>query len=117
VLLTNARSRLYHTPGDVPRELAWDKMSATARWLEHFVRASCARHEAPFQFVRRRDDVSSLDSFLDLTSSLLDASPEAAMGHAMAERLRGLCRSDGSLPEAHQGEIAMLVAALEAGLA
>ncbi len=117
VLLTNARSRVYHTPEDTPRQLAWDKMQATARWLTRFVRASCAREEAPFAFVRRRDDVSTLDSFIDLTSSLVEVSPEAAMGHAMAKRLRGLCRRDGSLPEASQGEIAMLVAALEAGLA
>ncbi len=117
VLLTNARSRVYHTPEDTTVRLAWAKMSATARWLESFVRASCARDEAPFAFQRSRDDVSTLDSFVDLTASLVERSPEAAMGHAMAKRLRGLCRKNGSLDAEHHGELAMLVAALEAGLA
>ncbi len=117
MLLTNARSRVYHTPDDTPRLLAWDKMEATARWLTRFVRASCARHEAPFEFVPRRDDVSTLDSFIDLTASLAEVSAEAEMGHALATRLRSLCRRDGTVPEAQQGELAMLVGALEAGLA
>lgn len=117
MLLTNARSRVYHTPHDRPVHLAWDKMAATARWLERFVRASCARDEAPFAFRRQRDDVSTLDSFIELTASLSEVSPEAQIGHEIATRLRGQCRSDGTLPEASRGELAMLIAALEAGLA
>src|SRR5205085_2473399 len=43
--LTCGRSERYHTPADTPEHLAWTKMDATARWLERFVRASCARPE------------------------------------------------------------------------
>jgi hypothetical protein len=117
MLLTSARSRVYHTPEDTPRVLAWEKMAATARWLERFVRASCARPEAPVAFVERRDDVSTLDAFLDLSASLAEASPEARMGHAMASALRRACRRDGTLPQARRAELAMLIAALESGLA
>lgn len=116
-LLTSARSRVYHTPGDVPARLAWEKMAATARWLERFVRASCAREERPFAFSRARDDVSTLDSFIDLTAELAARSPQARMGHEMARTLRARCRADGTLPESDLGQLAMLVAALEAGLA
>lgn len=116
-LLTNARSRVYHTPADVPAQLAWEKMAATARWLERFVRASCARDEQPFSFERRRDDVSTLDSFIDLTAPLAEVSPEARMGHEMARALRGRCRANGSLAREDETQLAMLVAALEAGLA
>jgi len=117
LLLTNARSRIYHTPFDTPELLAWDKMAATARWLERFVRASAARDEAPFVFSRVRDDVSTLDSFIELTAPLAELSPEAAMGHALARDLRGRCRSNGSLDMGDRPQLEMLVAALESGLA
>lgn len=117
VLLTNARSRVYHTPEDVPERLAWDKMAATARWLERFVRASCERDERPFAFQQRRDDVSTLDSLLDLLGELAGSSPEARMGLELARALRGRCRADGTLPEEDRAQLGMLVAGLEAGLA
>jgi hypothetical protein len=117
VLLTNGRSRVYHTPEDTPELLAWDKMGATARWLERFVRASCARSEAPFVFRDQRDDVSTLDSFIEVVSALAEHSPEARAGLQIARELRGACRGDRSLPEAMRTTLAMLVSALEDGLA
>src|SRR5262249_31605924 len=50
LLLTNGRSRVYHTPRDTPDLLAFDKMAATASWLTRLVRDQCARDERPFTF-------------------------------------------------------------------
>ncbi|HWU90138.1 MAG TPA: M28 family peptidase, partial [Kofleriaceae bacterium] len=58
LFLTAGRSRVYHTPDDRPELLAWDKMAATARWLERFVRVSCERDDA-VGFLDRRDDAST----------------------------------------------------------
>lgn len=117
LFLTNGRSRVYHTPDDVPALLAWDKMAATARWLERFVRASCERDDGVPVFVDRRDDVATLDAFLELTERLLPFSREAEVGHQLARALRGQCRADGTLPEARHPELMMLIHALEGGLA
>lgn len=117
LFLTNGRSRHYHTPDDVPAHLDWQKMAATARWLESFVRDACARDDAPFVFRRRRDDAATLDSLVSVLEQLAPISPEAGAGLAMARTLRGLCASDGALPHARRGELQMLIAAIESGLA
>jgi hypothetical protein len=117
VLLTNGRSRAYHTPDDVPELLAFAKMEATARWPTRFVRASCARDERPFAFRRERDDVSTLESVIAVMDQLVDRSPQAAMGARMARELRNACRKDGTIPSGRRGELEMLVSALETGLA
>ncbi len=117
LLLTNARSRIYHTPEDVPALLDWDKMAATARWLEAFVRASCARDPQPVIFENRRHDASTLVGLRAILEALAPASPEAEMGLAMANDLFGALGPNGALPESRRAELAMLVASLEAGLA
>lgn len=117
LFLTNARSGVYHTPDDRPELLAWDKMAATARWLERFVRASCARDERPAMFQRRRDDVATLDSLIALLEPLAQRSADARMGLGTARRLRGRCQADGTVPSAQRMELGMLVGAIEAGLA
>lgn len=116
LLLTGGRSRRYHTPDDTPEHLDLARMGALARWLERFVRDACARDEA-FTFQWQRSDVSTLDSFLAMTAPLAELSPQAAMGHAMAQKLRERVQKNGTLPRELAGELAMLVAALEAGLA
>ncbi|MBI3857015.1 MAG: M28 family peptidase, partial [Planctomycetes bacterium] len=45
LFLSCAHGRHYHTPEDTPAWLDWEKMDATARWLERFVRETCARPE------------------------------------------------------------------------
>jgi Zn-dependent M28 family amino/carboxypeptidase len=117
LFLTSARSATYHTPEDTPDRLAWDKMGATSRWLARFVRASCERDERPGRFRPRRDDVSTLDSLLGLLEPLAEVSVQANVGLEGARRLRGKCQADGSLPPAGRMELAMLVGAIEAGLA
>ena len=117
LLLTNARSRVYHTPQDVPELLAYPKMAATARWLERFVRASCAREDGPTEFRERPDDLSTVESLLEVTEALAPYSPQAELGHRMALGIRAKVHKDGTLPKEQQNELAMLVAGLENGLA
>lgn len=117
MLLTNGRSRRYHTVDDTPDHLDYAKMGATARWLERFVRDACARGEKRFEFRDARDDVSTLDSLIDVLSTLEDFSPEAAAGLARARELRRQCQRDRSLPEPLHFEVEMLVLAIEQALA
>ena len=117
VLLTNGRSRVYHTPADVPSELAWSKMDATARWLERFVRETCARGDGPFRFVKGNDDLSTLDSILALLEPLEGISPEADMGLAMAREFRAKVKRDRTVPSEAHAQLAMLVAGIEQAFA
>ena len=91
LFLTAGRSRVYHTPEDRPELLAWDKMAATARWLERFVRRSCERDDA-VGFDERRDDAGTLRSLIELTTALAPYSEPALVrpGHGAlaARRLR-----------------------------
>jgi Zn-dependent M28 family amino/carboxypeptidase len=116
LFLTAGRSRVYHTPEDRPELLAWDKVAATARWLERFVRAACER-DAPAAFDDRRDDASTLRTLVELTTALAPFHDQAALGLAMARSLLDACDADGRVPDARAGEVARLVAVLEAGLA
>jgi len=118
VLLTNGRSAVYHTPQDVPAGLAWDKMEATATWLERFTRATCARDEGPFAFRKGgNDDLSTLESLLALLEPLAELDPAAQMGLEVARDLRKTVRRDRTIPSSRQAELSMLIAGLESGLA
>lgn len=117
LLLTNGRSRVYHTPQDVPSQLAWEKMGATARWLERFTRQQCARDERPFSFTDRRDDLTTLESLKKVLTALAPFNPQAEAGLELTAQLRGAVQADRSLPAARAPELAMLVAGLEQGLA
>jgi len=118
VFLTCGRSSRYHTPWDTPEHLDWAKMEATARWLERFVRASCARREDRVAFAAgARDDRSTLASFLELVSPLEGVSPLAASGAAQAREALSLCDASGRLPDALAPLPPSLVAALEHALA
>ena len=117
MLLTNGRSRVYHTPQDVPAELAWDKMAATARWLERFTRQQCARERRPFSFANRRDDLTTLESMKKLLTALAPVQPQAEVGLQMVKELRSAVQADRSLPASRAPELMMLIAGLEQGLA
>ena len=116
LFLTAGRSRVYHTPEDRPELLAWDKMAATARWLERFARASCERDDA-IGFTDRRDDASTLRSLVEVTAALVPHFEQAAIGLAMARSLLDACDGEGRVPEARTGEVQRLVSLLESGLA
>lgn len=92
-------------------------MAATARWLERFVRETCARAEDRIAFRPDvRDDASTLRTFLDLTAPLAPLLPQVGAGRALATDLLAACGPDGRLPEAGRPRLAMLVEALESGL-
>lgn len=117
MLLTGGRSRVYHTPHDTPDRLDHAKMAATAAWLTALVRDQRDRDEPRLVFQQRRDDVSTLDSLVALAGALAPFSDLAARGLAMARKLRGQVRADGSLPDALRPAVDALVAGLEDGLA
>lgn len=118
LFLTAGRSRHYHSPTDTPETLDYTKMAATARWLERFVRESCARPEGRVEFLRgARDDASTLRSVAALTEALAPVSEAAELGRAEAQRLLSYCDREGRLPEPCRPEAAALVAALESALA
>lgn len=118
LLLTCGRSRVYHTPDDVPALLDFGKMAALARWLELWVRQTCARAEPKLELMPdARDDAATLRSFLALARSLAPVSREAQMGAELATALLASCDSHGRVPRERRREVAMLVAALESGLA
>jgi hypothetical protein len=117
LFLTAGRWRHYHTPADTPEKLDYPKMAATARWLERFVRETCARPEAPFTFTDRRRDAPTLRSLVDLTTALAAVSPEADQARAYAEGLLAICDRDGRLPDGREGEVGALVGMLESRLA
>jgi hypothetical protein len=116
VFLTAGRSRIYHSIDDGPERLAWNKMSATARWLERLVRASCAR-DAAIAFEDRCDDASTLRSLIALTDALEPYTGLAASGRSMASQLLAACDREGRLPPARAFEVQRLLATLEASLA
>lgn len=97
LFLSNGRSRVYHTPEDTADKLDWQKMGATARWLDRFVRIVCARPERRCEFRERRDDASTLRTFLAITDPLRAMSAEARLGHDLARTLLAACDADGRL--------------------
>ncbi len=116
LFLTAGRSRVYHTPEDTPELLAWDKMAATARWLDRFVRLACERDDAS-AFEDRRDDASTLRSLVELTSTLVPYSEQAGLGLALARSLLEACDDHGRVPDPRASEVQQLVSLLESGLA
>jgi Peptidase family M28 len=117
LFLTAGRWRHYHTPEDTPEKLDYGKMAATARWLERFVRETCARDEGPLLFSNAASHAPTLRSLIEVTGALAQLSPEAAMGREYAEDLLAACDDRGRLPKARRGEVARLVEMLESRLA
>jgi len=118
LFLSCAHGRHYHTPQDTPDWLDWAKMEATARWLERFVRETCARPERKIDWIRGvRDDASSLRTLIEIGRSLAAVSPQASQGLAVAQSLLAACGKDGRLPERRLAELQMLAQMLEQGLA
>jgi Zn-dependent M28 family amino/carboxypeptidase len=118
LFLTRANGRpCYHTPEDTPDKLDFAKMRSTARWLERFVRETCARDPARVAFQSwGRGDRETLQSLVALTAALESYSAEAALGRQMAEALLAACNVDGRLPGPRRADVQML-GALEARLA
>jgi hypothetical protein len=92
-------------------------MTATARWLERFIRRSCERATPPRFEASARDDAASLRSLLALTEALAPYAPQAQAASAMATRLLGSCDRTGRLPTDLQRQVVALLAGLEQALA
>ncbi|WP_437511177.1 M28 family metallopeptidase [Sorangium sp. So ce1099] len=118
LFLTCGRSRTYHTPGDTPEKLDFARMEATSRWLERFVRETCARPEPRVAFLRgARDDASSLRLLVELAGALEDAAPEARRARRAAEALLAACDPEGRLPDGRRRDAQALLGMIEARLA
>ena len=118
LFLSCAHGRHYHTPQDTPAWLDWAKMEATARWLERFVRETCARPEPRVAWIPgARDDAASLRTLIELGRSLADVLPPAREGVAVASALLAQCDTNGHLPQSRRGDLQLLAQRLEQALA
>lgn len=118
LFLTSGRWRHYHTPEDTPEKLDYDKMDATARWLERYVRRTCARPEDRVAFQGwAGDDAGTLQSLIDMLGPLAEVAPEAEMARSMALEMLGAVGPNRRLPGARRGEVAALISAIESRLA
>jgi hypothetical protein len=113
VFLTSGRWAHYHTPQDTPDKLDFEKISATARWLERFVRETCARPEPRIDFTDARDDAATLRSLIAITHALEGISPEAAIGRDLAEGLLRRHESPAGLTADERVQVQGLVMMLE----
>jgi Peptidase family M28 len=118
LFLSCAHGRHYHTPQDTPAWLDWAKMEATARWLERFVRETCARPEPRVAWIPgARDDTSSLRTLIEIGRSLADVLPFAREGVAVASALLAQCDKNGHLPQSRRGDLQLLAQTLKQALA
>lgn len=119
LFLTAGRWRRYHTPDDRPEALAWEKMLATAGWLERMVRDTCARPEAQIRCLpEARDDASTLRTLKEMLSAGRAHPAAAALGaHApVLDQLLASCDKKGRLPASLRDRSTILLGALEAAL-
>lgn len=116
LFLSAGRSRRYHTPQDTPEGLAWNKMAATARWLERYVRQTCELPTPPSFTGATRDDAATLRSISALTAELAPYVQAARSAGAIAESLLRQCDRAGRLPDGLHGHLVKLLASLEQAL-
>jgi Zn-dependent M28 family amino/carboxypeptidase len=116
LFLTAGRSRVYHTPDDTLDKLDHDKIAATARWLERFVRLTRAREPITMDLAGS-GDAPTLDEIREVVAELTAFSSEASFAEKHIERLRAACDRDGRLAPDRRVEVAALVAGLESRLA
>lgn len=118
VLLTGARSRVYHTPQDTVELLDLGRVGRVARWCERFLRAQCARREGPVRLLRGGgEDRATLRSLQELLGHLEERSEEARHALPVVEDLLAHCDAEGRLPEVRRGMVRRIVELLEQGLA
>ncbi|HVV83432.1 MAG TPA: M28 family peptidase [Kofleriaceae bacterium] len=117
LFLSAGRSRVYHTPDDVPELLDVPKLAATARWLTGFVRALRVRDTRLAWHDGGSADAATLDEAADLLGLLAPLAHEAGAALRQVHALRGACDRSGRLPGTHRHQLGALLAALEARLA
>jgi Zn-dependent M28 family amino/carboxypeptidase len=114
LFLSAGRSRVYHTPEDTPDKLDYAKITATARWLTRFVRASRIRDLPKFRDANL--DRGTLEELAEVLGVLTSLSPDATAALKHVQHLAATCDRDGNLPVARRGDVGSIVAALEARL-
>jgi hypothetical protein len=117
LLLTCGRSRVYHTPEDVPDALDFGKMEATARWLSRFVQATRTRTDEVAFVPDGRDDARTLRQVMEVLTALQPVAPEAGAAMSFATSLLDQCDREGKLPSDRQPQVANLIAMIEQRLA
>ncbi len=117
LFLTNGRWEHYHQVTDTPDKLDWDKMAATALWLERLVRATCARPDGKVRFANVHDDASTLASLKSLLTSLKEVRRDASTGLAAIAALEQRLDSTGNLPLDLHAKTKALVEMIEISLA
>jgi|CXWL01.1.fsa_nt_gi hypothetical protein len=117
LFLSCGRWEHYHQPTDTPDRLDYEKIAATAKWLEGFVRAMCSRPEKRFAYVEARDDRSTLESLLALLGPMSHGSAQAQQAVLTAGALLAHCDAHGALAETHRPTAQLLSSRLESMLA
>jgi hypothetical protein len=112
LFLTGGRWRHYHTPRDTPDKLDWDKMTATADWLEALARAPCGK--MPRAFTGGYDDQTTLETLRAIVDAVAPSWPPAAMLRARLQRIQV---QDGRFDPDGFTEALMILALIEAALA
>jgi hypothetical protein len=117
LLLTCGRWQHYHLPTDTPEKLDYEKMAATARWLEKLVRARCEQPGRPVRFTDSIDDASTLATLRAVLEPLLALNPAAESGLIAISALEQRLDEHGRLPPAFHERTQALVESIEAALA
>ena len=112
LFLSAGRSRVYHTPQDVPELLDHGKIAATARWLTGFVREARTRGGAEFLDDGRLDR-GTLDEVRELVAALAPLTGEATPALRRIDELLASCDRAGALPNRRRAELGGLVSMLE----
>jgi Zn-dependent M28 family amino/carboxypeptidase len=109
LFLTGGRWRHYHTPEDTPEKLDYDKMTATARWIEQLARAPVKRKR---EFTDGRDDAATLRTMKALVKQMEPLWPPAKMVLARLDKIE-----EGNFTPDHFTEVRMALAMVEGALA
>lgn len=117
LFLSCGRWEHYHQPTDTPEKLDYEKIAATAKWVEAFVRATCSRPEPQLYLVEARDDRSTLMSLMEVLEPLSGDSTAAAEHASIADKLLAHCDIHGLLAAPHRPALQKLTVQLETMLA
>jgi Iap family predicted aminopeptidase len=112
LFLTGGRWRHYHTPGDTPEKLDYDKMRATADWLERLARSGCGK--MPRAFTDARDDAATLRTFREMVQRIAHRWPPSGNILAQLDRMH---LANGRFTPDQFGEVRMMLAMIESAVA
>jgi len=109
LFLTNGRWQHYHTPEDTPEKLDYDKMAATANWIEQLARAPVKQKR---KFTDGRDDAATLRTLRAVVKKIESSWPPAKMILSRLDQIE-----EGNFTPDHFTEARMALAMIESALA